>query len=107
MSQSPTTDSPTTDSPTSKSSKSYKLPENFAMKLNPQDHGTLHLSVSEKKEMLNRGKMYKAGDLPPGNNVVDGRGGRHSKKRPTTRRLRLRSSKARKARKARTTRRKY
>jgi hypothetical protein len=51
-------------------------------------------------------------DIPKKNNSdsddEDNRGGRRRyQKRPTTRRLRLRSSKARKVRKARTTRRKY
>ena len=93
MSQSPTPKSPIT------------LPDNFAMKLNPQPgEGTMFLSQAKRKQMLDRGQLYKDPLLPLGYNIVDGRGGRRSQKRPTARRLR--SSKARNARKARATRRK-
>ena len=82
-----------------------RLPEDFAMKLNPQPPGgTMYLSTSEQNNQLNKGKMYKAADLDKGYDLINGLGGRPkpSKKRPTARRLR---SSKRNARKAHTTRR--
>jgi hypothetical protein len=77
----------------------------FTNNLNPEPlTGVMNLNPKTRQQMLDSGKLYKASDLRPGFNVINGEGGRsRSKKRPTARRRR--SSKARKARKARTTRR--
>lgn len=87
--------------PTQSTASLKPLSSEFIDKLYPEPMGgVLSLSDNERQKLLNIGALYKASDLKPGQNVIDGRGG-GVKKRSTTRRRRSSKKKSRKMNKQR------